>query len=236
MSFQFSMAHFYDALNDGADYETEREWIVSVLPQGAKRGLDLGCGTGTLSVLLSADYEMCAVDLSPEMLSVADEKVFSARRRVHFVCQDISALNLGETYDFCVCFHDTLNYLLSTKALSDTFCRVARHLNPGGVFLFDLSRKERFVTEYAQPAEVLERDGLFCVWEREYHASRRICDFVFHFFEEDSDGKYVRSVEYERQRVYAPKTVENLCRSAGFDVQLFQETDTHFIYLAKKRG
>lgn len=236
MSFSAPMAHFYDLLNDGANYAAERDLVVSQLPDGAVRGLDLGCGTGSLVLLLSEDYEMTGVDLSEEMLSAADEKAFSAHRRARFICQDITRLSLGQTFDFCICFHDTLNYVLKTEELSHVFSRVFEHLNDGGVFLFDLSRKERFETEYAANCEVLERDGLFCVWEREYHKERGLCDFAFHFFEEGADGRYERSAEYERQRVYSPRTVERLCAQAGFEVQRVAQNETHLIYLAKKRG
>ena len=236
MSFSAPMAHFYDLLNDGANYAAERDLVVSHLSRDAARGLDLGCGTGSLLLLLSEDYEMTGVDLSEEMLSAADEKAFSAHRRARFVCQDITQLSLGQKFDFCICFHDTLNYVLKTEGLSRVFSRVFEHLNDDGIFLFDLSRKERFETEYAARSEVLERDGLFCVWEREYHRERGVCDFAFHFFEECADGRYERSSEYERQRVYSPRTVERLCAQSGFDVQRIAENETHLIYLAKKRG
>lgn len=236
MSFQYPMAHFYDLLNDGADYTAERDLIVSSLPEGASRGLDLGCGTASLAILLSHDFEMTCVDLSEEMLSVADEKAFSAHARMRFVCQDITALSLGNKYDFCLCLHDTLNYVLKTEGLLRAFSRVADHLNDHGTFIFDFSKKERFEREYGCSAEVLERDGLFCVWEKEYSPSRAMCDFVFHFFEEGEDGRYSRSTEFERQRLYSPKTMEKLCREAGFTVSLLAENDTHYIYKAEKRG
>ncbi len=236
MSFQAPMAHFYDLLNDGANYEAERDLIVQHLPEGARRGLDLGCGTGTLAVLLSREYEMTGVDLSEEMLAFADEKAFSERRRVRFVCQDITGLSLGTRFDFCLCLHDTLNYLLDTASLQSAFLRVSEHLTEDGVFLFDISKKARFEGEYSTACEVLERDGLFCVWEREYHAERGVCDFVFHFFEEGKDGRYTRSVEVERQRAYAPRTVEKLCRQAGLEPALILENETHLIYQAQKKG
>ncbi|MBR6530591.1 MAG: class I SAM-dependent methyltransferase [Clostridia bacterium] len=236
MSFASAMAHFYDRLNDGADYTSERALIASHLPEGTRTGLDLGCGTGDLAILLSGEYQMTAVDLSEEMLSAADAKAFAARRSVRFVHQDITALSLGVRFDFALCLHDTLNYVLKTEALSEVFCRTAEHLNDEGVFIFDLSKKERFENEYGNSAEVLERDGLFCTWEKAYHKERAFCDFVFHFFEENGDGTYTRSVEYERQRLYAPKTVEKLCTNAGFGVERIAETDTHYIYKAIKRG
>lgn len=233
LSFSESMARFYDALNDGADYASERDLLCSLLPAPARFGLDLGCGTGSLCVLLSEDFEMTGVDVSEQMLAQADEKAFSARCRVRFVCQDITRLSLGAKYDFCLCLHDTLNYLLKTSELSAVFSRVAEHLADGGVFLFDISRPERYLLEYASSSVVLERDGLFCAWEREYHPASRLCDFYFHFFSERSDGAYTRGFEQERQRCYSPRTVLRLCREAGLVPELVRETETHLIYCAR---
>lgn len=236
MSFSAPMAHFYDFLNDGADYASERELLLEHLPEGARRGLDLGCGTGSLALLLSHDFEMTGVDISSEMLAAADEKAFRARRSVRFICQDITRLSLGARFDFCLCLHDTLNYLLDTESLRDVFCAVEAHLADGGVFFFDISRPERYLREYAAEAEVLQREGLFCVWERAYHEKRRICDFAFHFFAECEDGRWERSVEYERQRVYSKSTVERLCREAGLEPVLLFTNETHFVFKAQKRG
>ena len=236
MSFASPMAHFYDVLNDGVSYAEERDFLLPLLPEGARRGADLGCGTGELVCLLSRDYEMTGVDLSEEMLAAADEKAFSAGRKIRFVRQDIAHLALGEKFDFCVCLHDTLNYLLTTAEVSSFFAGVRAHLVPGGVFIFDLNTPERFRTEYGTGAEVLEREGLFCVWEKEYREKSGILDVTFHFFEEKPDGRYERSAEYERQRKYSARTVEKLCREAGLVPELVRQDAAHSIYRAVNSG
>lgn len=232
MSFAAPMAHFYDVLNDGADYSSERDRIVSFLPEGARRGVDLGCGTGSLCLLLAQSFEMTGVDLSEEMLACADEKAFSAGKKVRFVCQDITRLALGETFDFCLCLHDTLNYLSSREELGRLFSRVEKHLSEKGVFVFDINRKQRFEEVYCNSCEILERNGLFCVWERAWHPSASRCDFAFHFFEKQKNGLYEKSEEYESQRYFPPSTVEKLCREAGLSAKAVFENDTHHLYVA----
>ncbi len=234
--FASAMAFFYDALNDAAPYEAERDLVLSLVKEEANLALDLGCGTGELCLLLSEHFDTIGVDASEEMLACADEKAFARARRVRFVRQDITRLNLGLRADVCTCLHDTLNYLLDTRALFCLFESVKRHLSEDGVFLFDFNTKERF-ENYARGAEILERDGLFCAWERAYNEKSGICDFAFHFFEEMADGRYERSVDYQRQRCYSPRTVERLCREAGLEPTLLKQTDEHYIYKAvHKRG
>ena len=65
-------AAVYDTFMDNVPYEEWCGYIKSLLTeQGVKEGLvlDLGCGTGSLTELLSAaGYDMIGVDASEEML------------------------------------------------------------------------------------------------------------------------------------------------------------------------
>ena len=65
-------AAVYDTFMDNVPYEEWCGYIKSLLmEQGVKEGLvlDLGCGTGSLTELLSAaGYDMIGVDASEEML------------------------------------------------------------------------------------------------------------------------------------------------------------------------
>ena len=98
---------FYDALTANVEYAAVAKTICSLLTrEGIDRGLllDLGCGTGTLSVLLSkAGYEVVGADRSPDMLSVAQGKAFEAGQNILLLCQDMQELDLYGTVDAAVC-------------------------------------------------------------------------------------------------------------------------------------
>jgi len=65
-----------------------RELLLGLLPPAPARVADLGCGTGTLSVLLAdAGYAVDGVDFSPEMVRRAEAKAFG-RSEVRFVRAD----------------------------------------------------------------------------------------------------------------------------------------------------
>ena len=72
------LAGCYDRLTADVDYErwadyVERHFRRSKRPVRAV--VELGCGTGSLTRLLAErGYAMTAVDLSPDMLAVADQK------------------------------------------------------------------------------------------------------------------------------------------------------------------
>lgn len=64
--------------------------IIEYLPAGSQKILELGCGTGILTEMMldrCPDAEITAIDLSPEMLSMASEK--SSLEGVRFLERDL---------------------------------------------------------------------------------------------------------------------------------------------------
>lgn len=83
-----------------------RALVLSVLPTSPARIADLGCGTGTLSVLLADEgYVVAGVDVSPAMLQRAREKA-GQRSGVTFTIGDAADPQLAPaSYDVVLCRH-----------------------------------------------------------------------------------------------------------------------------------
>ncbi len=129
-----ALARCYDRLTADVDYGkwadyVERHFRAAERP--VRRVAELGCGTGSLTRLLARrGYEMTAVDLSPDMLAVADQKC--AGLGVRFVCQDMSRLALLEPADAVLSCLDSVNYVTRPAALRRTFQRAHQALAPRG--------------------------------------------------------------------------------------------------------
>ena len=93
-------------LRDPATRAAWLELLTAHLPPPPARIADLGCGTGTLSVLLAdAGYAVDGVDFSPEMVTRARRKA-AGREGVTFAVADASAPPLERaTYDAVLCRH-----------------------------------------------------------------------------------------------------------------------------------
>jgi SAM-dependent methyltransferase len=99
--------------------------------------LDLACGTGALTRQLAQTYEcVTGLDLSPAMLGRARTHC-DGLHNVRLVQADFRHFDLGEEFDAVVCAFDSMNYLSRPADLSAVFQCVARHLRPGGFFVFD---------------------------------------------------------------------------------------------------
>lgn len=91
-------------LHDPRVRDAWRTLLLDVLPPAPARVADLGCGTGTLSLLLAEEgYAVDGVDLSPAMVGRAQAK---AGDRCTFVVADASAPPLTAAgYDVVLCRH-----------------------------------------------------------------------------------------------------------------------------------
>lgn len=93
-------------LRDPAVRRSWRDLLLGVLPSSPARIADLGCGTGTLSVLLAEEgYVVDGVDFSPRMIELAEAKGRGVAG-VRFTLADAFEPPLPvAAYDAVVCRH-----------------------------------------------------------------------------------------------------------------------------------
>lgn len=211
------LAQCYDRLTGDVGYEAWADYVERHFhrqKRPVRAVAELGCGTGSLTELLARrGYAMTAVDLSPDMLAVADQKCEGLG--VLFLCQDMSRLTLLDPVDAVVSCLDSVNYVTRPAALKRTFQRVYQALAPGGLFLFDV--KTPLALENAGGQTYLdEDDGLFCVWRGEYSPKRRVCGYGLDLFLREEDGRWSRGCEYHEEYAYTMDELDGFLREAGF--------------------
>ena len=216
-------SEFYDALTANVSYDTVSQVLSSLLTRyGKGRGLllDLACGTGSVSVRLAEKgYEVIGVDLSPEMLSEAQNKAYSAGQNILFLCQDMTKLDLYGTVDAAVCTLDGLCHLPDEESVSAALGKVSLFMNPGGVFLFDVNSVYKHRAVLGNNTFVYDTDDVYCVWQNTLLPDGVTVQMDLDFFEPVSDeGDYVRQSERFTERAYPRETLEAMLRKAGFTV------------------
>ncbi len=212
-----ALARCYDRLTVDVDYQKWADYIerhFRRLKRPVRSAVELGCGTGSLTKLLAErGYAMTAIDLSPDMLSIAEQKCRGLD--VLFLCQDMSRLTLAEPQDAVISCLDSVNYVTRPASLRRTFQRVYQSLVPGGLFLFDV--KTPAALEGADGQTYLdEDDDLFCVWRGEYSPRRRMCGYGLDLFVREEDGSWSRGGEYHEEYAYTMEELEGFLREAGF--------------------
>lgn len=216
-------SEFYDALTANVSYDTVSQVLSSLLTRyGKSRGLllDLACGTGSVSVRMAQKgYEVIGVDLSPEMLSEAQNKAYSAGQNILFLCQDMTALDLYGTVDAAVCTLDGLCHLPDEESVFAALQKVSLFMNPGGVFLFDVNSVYKHRAVLGNNTFVYDTDDVYCVWQNTLLSDGVTVQMDLDFFEPVSDeGDYVRQSERFTERAYPRETLEAMLKKAGFTV------------------
>jgi SAM-dependent methyltransferase len=112
-------------------------WESMATRWGAKRILELGCGTGRVTEVLRRHAEVIAVDLLVEML-------WRARRtRAQLAAADLRQFAFATTFDLIVLADDPMAHLISNEDRAKVMRLIADHLAPDGrVVLEGLYRHE----------------------------------------------------------------------------------------------
>ncbi len=219
-----ALAGVYDRLNLDVDYS---EWADSIeecfarfAPEKPKLVLDLGCGTGALTVELARrGYDMTGLDISPDMLSRAYSRAASdGVGGILFLEGDMCDFELYGTMGAVVCCMDGVNHITDKDDLARCFALVYNYLDPGGLFIFDVNTPYKFHNIYADNDYVLEEDGAVCVWRNRLSDDGTQCDFHLTTFERQRDGRYVRRDGVQSERCYTEEELRGLLASAGFSL------------------
>lgn len=99
--------------------------------------LELGAGTGNLSVLAAAKWpeaELSLVDVSADSLAVC-EKRLANRSHVNYIVQDFRHLEL-KSKSFDLVISSISIHHLTAEEKQTLFCQIHQSLQPGGVFSF----------------------------------------------------------------------------------------------------
>ena len=140
-------AYFYDEVTSELNYDL---WLEFVEPYLKKDDLilDLACGTGTFATMLKLKgYNSEGLDLSDEIIEIANEKRKINRLDIPFYVMDMTNFNTGKKYDCITCFFDSVNFLSDINLVKKMFDSVYRALKDNGLFIFDIASRQ-LLNEY----------------------------------------------------------------------------------------
>lgn len=240
-------AAYYDRLTANVDYAARANYFDGLIRENMKVKdgailLDLGCGTGSLTVELAArGYDMIGADGSGAMLCAAMGK---GGERIQYIRQDFTALDLYGTVDGVVCALDSLNHITDEETLDETFRRVALFTAPGGLFLFDVNTPYKHRCVLADNAFVYDLEDVFCVWQNFTNHESLSTDISLDFFIRRGNH-YVREQECFRERPWEDRLLRSLLQKHGYELlavyagdtrRPLGETDQRAVYVARRLG
>lgn len=241
-----ALAVSYDRLTNDVDYQATVGFYEKILQReglSPRTAVDLACGTGSVALLLARKgMDVIGVDLSEEMLCIAQQKAEGIGRPPLFICQPLQQLHLPRGVDLAVCALDSLDYITDPKDCEAAIRRVYKVLNPGGCFIFDVNTPQKL---RAMDGQVFldEDDDVYCVWRGSFDEKTNICSYGMDLFQR-MGNVWQRSFEEHREYAYSADQLIGYLRSAGFtDIAVYGDRkfadpgpDEQRIYLKARKG
>ena len=220
MSGYGEFASVYDLLTENVPYDDIAEYYHSIIESVGAPGrllLDMGCGTGNLTLRLAAmGYDVIASDASSEMLTIASSK--SQAEKVRFICQSMTETELYGAVDITVSTLDSINHLDSAEDIAECFRRTAENMNAGGLFLFDVNTIYKHRHILADNTFIYDVEGVYCAWSNEYDPEDDSVGIELDLFYENEDGSYDRGYESFREIALPQAEISDMLEQAGFEV------------------
>lgn len=217
MSSYNTFALFYDQLTENVSYKVRSEYISNFFSKYDKRickVLDLACGTGSISKYLSdRGYSIYGIDLSEDMLTVADSKNIP---NLTLLKGDMCDFSLPEKVDACICSLDAVNHLTRYEDVLNCFKCVNNCLNDDGIFVFDVNTQYKHREILFNNTFVFDEEDFYLVWDNCY-SDKDVVEITLDLFV--FNGKnYNRYFEQFSEKAYSVKDLKEALNYNYFEV------------------
>ena len=238
-------ARYYDLY--AADFAADLPLYLS-LCHSAKNILEIGCGTGrVLCALLRSEHSVVGVDISVEMLEIAETKLpeYLENKALRLEKHDFRDAPLSSVYDRALVTWYTFNYLLSKSDQDHFLVNVGESLAPNGLLVMDLFYPQTLArpgSENRWKESVMESDGQRVTLRQK----RRMIGNIEERIQIFTDGDYRDEILTERRYVDKQEMAAllkdagftNVCFTNGYDETEFKSlhdgetTDFDFVCVA----
>lgn len=216
-------ARVYDKFMDNIPYVEWAEYVCQLLDDNHIKQnenhtiLDAGCGTGTLTQLLSVNgYHMIGIDNSQDMLTIASEKMYEMNTKdITYSMQDMRDFALPKKVSAVVSICDSVNYLESIDDLKKFFICVKESLTEDGILIFDLKTQYFFSQMLGDDTFAENRDDSAYIWDNYYYEDQNINEYQLHIFIKNKNGSFDRYEETHVQKGYSLQEVKDTLKEAG---------------------
>lgn len=196
-------AALYDELMEDIPYENYLAWVSH--ESGGVHGkhvLDLGCGTGTLSIgFAHLGAVVTGVDLSSQMIEQAVEKAEQEELKINFIQHSMTNFTSDHQFDIVIIAVDSLNYLKSPEEVKETLQSAYQLLAPGGQLFFDVHTPEK-IDMYLEGPFIYDDERISYMWSTEAGDEPLSVYHDITFFVQELEDRYIRFDEHHYQRTF----------------------------------
>ena len=219
-------AEYYDIFYQDKDYAAEAAFVHRCLEQHGDgqvaRLLELACGSGNHAFELEEmGYQIVATDYSSDLLAVAERKAATRGSQVDFRLTDMRTLSLDdEPFDAIYCLFDSIGYVQTNAALSQTLDGVRRHLRPGGLFLVEFWHAAAMLRHYEPERErAWQAEGLTLMRRSttRLDVAQQLAEVHYAIEAVDADGKRTELEETQVNRYFLAQEMAQFFAQTGLE-------------------
>jgi cyclopropane fatty-acyl-phospholipid synthase-like methyltransferase len=210
-------AKFYDSAMKDRTAEAENvEKLIKKFNPGTKKILELGCGTGFfLKFFLDRGYDVAGIDLSEEMLVIAQQKLPD----ISLSQQDMATFASPTKYDTILCLFDSINHLLDYESWEKVFFNTHNNLNKKGVFIFDINTKKKLDDLVASSGVVSEFDRK--IMSIKVTLNRDVYNWSVKTIEKGPNNKEITHIQNVQEKTFSTQRIEQSLKKVFKEVVLF---------------
>lgn len=220
-------SQYYDLLYSDKDYEKEVAYVNDLIKSNiplAKTILDMGCGTGKHAELFSKKgYSVHGIDLSEEMLKVAETRKIGKEDKLSFSHSSIQNLNLTKKFDVIVSLFHVMSYQNSNDELIKAFEVAKEHLNNGGIFIFDFWYGPAVLNDLPTTRVKRLEDNSINVTriaEPKLYPSKNVVNVNYDIFIKSKNTKdIIEKKELHKMRYFFDTELEFICEKIGLTIE-----------------
>jgi SAM-dependent methyltransferase len=222
---------YYDLLYKDKNYQAEVEFVTKTIwrfQPHAKDILELGCGSGGHALTLAKQgFDIHGLDLSQDMLNIAKQQLAlqpeDLQKKICFAQADIREFDIHKKFDAVISLFHVISYLPTLDDIQKTFTKVYEHLNPGGVFLFDIWYSPAVLTEKptVRVKQMANTDiAVTRIAEPIWHPNECWVDVCYKVFIRDLKTQHIDELETEIHRMHylSLPEIELLAKLCGLKI------------------
>jgi len=214
-------AYAYDRIMYNVDYHRWADYIQKIFRHHSESPtsiLDVACGTGALTFILSElGYQMTGVDLAEGMLEIARQKSIDLGIVAAFKPGDMRNFDLGEQFDTVICTYDSINYMRDEDEFASACRQAATHLKPDGIFIFDVTTERNIARHFHGQTFAENHEDYAYIWQNIYSKRDQICRTTLTFFIQENN-LFRRFEELHVQRIFDNGLIKKILQRCGYDV------------------
>ncbi|MEM1535537.1 MAG: methyltransferase domain-containing protein [Candidatus Pacearchaeota archaeon] len=212
-------AEIYDKIMQEGFHRKYKQYYEFIIANAKRYGvslnrmLDIACGTGKLAEMFrKKGYDIEGIDKSKNMLEIARQ------RGIKCYEADMAHFNLNKKYNLILCVFDSLNYLTKPNQIRKCFSCVSKHLEKGGLFIFDMNSDYKINSLLRNASTWYKKiNNIELIWINSWKKDMWISKIIM--FEKIKENIYKRYCEVHVEKAYSLAKIKKLLKETGFRIR-----------------